>query len=159
MSGAEGQTTEGCRGKGESSSRCPGYCRFAQCRSNPNASMVVSDVKRFFEKGGNQHLQVYSAMCNYLATSETTTIINNIWIYVGQKTQSRTEDAKAFHLASSRIMENWTQHAVLRTKTLSKRRMPGAKNGLSEGDGPNEFWSQLSWLRWSRAQSVKRRSD
>lgn len=153
----EGQTTEGCRGKGESSSRCPGYCRFAQCRSNPNASVVVSDVKRFFEKGGNEHLQVYSAMCNYQATSETTTIINNIWIYVGQKTQSRKQRMQTRfilpHLAS-----NWTQHAVLRTKTLSKRRMPGAKNGLSEG-GPNEFWSQLSWLRWSRAQSVKRRSD
>ena len=41
----EGQTTEGCRGKGESSSRCPGYCRVAQCRSNPNVSTVVSDVK------------------------------------------------------------------------------------------------------------------
>lgn len=112
----EGQPTEGCRGKGESSSRCPGYCRFAQCRSNPNASMVVSDVKRFFEKGGNQHLQVYSAMCNYQATSETTTIINNIWIYVGQKTQSRKQRMqKRFiwpHLASWRTghsMPFWGQ--------------------------------------------------
>lgn len=137
----EGQTTEGCRGKGESSSRCPGYCRVAQCRSHPNASIVVSDVKRFFEKGGNQHLQVYSAMYNYQATSETTIIYMNIC--GTEDTKSRTEDAKALHLASSRIMKNWTQHAVLRTKTLSKRRMPGAKNGLSEG-GPNEFWSQLS---------------
>ena len=139
----EGQTTEGCRGKGESSSRCPGYCRVAQCRSNPNASTVVSDVKYIAsdssKKGATNISKSILEISNYQATEE-----NDKNICGPEDTKSQTEDAKAFHFASSRIMKNWTQHSILRTKTLSKRRMPGTQNGLGQGDGPNEFWSQLT---------------